>query len=75
MPLAYVLINVKPSKEKELLEGLRKLDGIIDARIVMGEFDILVTLERTTMKELNKIITSELRYLDNVESTQTLMAV
>lgn len=75
MPTAYVLINTNSGTEQELLKYLREMNAVKDARIVMGEFDIVATLECDTMKELKESITYELRNLDNVVSTQTLMAV
>ena len=75
MPTAYVLINTNAGTEQELLKELNKMDAVKDAHIVMGEFDIVATLECETIGELKKSITYELRYLDNLISTQTLLAV
>ena len=72
---SYVLINVNAGSELELLEGLKKMKSVKNANIVLGEFDIIVELEHNTMTDLNDYISNEIGYLDNVVSTQTLIAV
>jgi DNA-binding Lrp family transcriptional regulator len=75
MPTAYVLINTDSGTEKELLKDLRKIEAVQEAFIVLGEFDIIATLESNTMRELKDSINKKLRFLDNIVSTQTLLAV
>jgi DNA-binding Lrp family transcriptional regulator len=75
MPTAYVLINTNSGTEQDLLKNLRKIKAVKEAHIVMGEFDIIATLDSNTMIELKNSINNELRFLDNVVTTQTLLAV
>jgi DNA-binding Lrp family transcriptional regulator len=75
MPTAYVLINTNPGAETGLLGELRKMPAVRDARVVMGEYDVLATLDCNTMRELKECINLKVRYLDDIVSTNTLMAV
>jgi DNA-binding Lrp family transcriptional regulator len=75
MVTAYVLINSKVGSEIELLNGLKSIEAIEEARVVMGEYDVIAKLTCDTMHELKNYINLKLRYLDNVISTMTLMAV
>ena len=75
MPTAYVLISANPGAETGLLGELRKIHAVKEARIVMGEYDVLATLDCDTLRELKECINLQVRYLDNVVSTSTLMAV
>jgi DNA-binding Lrp family transcriptional regulator len=75
MPSAYVLINTNAGTEQNLLRELRKLDAVKEAKIVMGEYDIIATLDCETFPELKNCINNQVRYLDNISSTMTLMAV
>jgi DNA-binding Lrp family transcriptional regulator len=75
MVTAYVLINSKVGTEIELLNGLKEIESVEEARIVMGEYDVLAKLNCGNMYELKNCINNKLRYLDNVISTMTLMAV
>jgi DNA-binding Lrp family transcriptional regulator len=74
MPTAYVLINTNVGTETEFLKDLKKIDAVKNAHIVMGEYDVVATLECNTVQKLKECINLKLRYLDNVVSTMTLMA-
>jgi len=74
MPTAYVLINSEVGYEQNLLSDLRKLSKVEKADIVMGEYDVVATISCTSMSELKNCINNQVRYLDNVKSTMTLMA-
>lgn len=75
MPTAYVLINTNIGTEEALLSSLTKINAVQKAHIVMGEYDVVATVSCETMSELKDCINNQVRYLDNVESTRTLMAV
>ena len=74
MPTAYVLINSEVGYEQNLLSDLRKLSKVEKADIVMGEYDVVATISCASMSELKNCINNQVRYLDNVKSTMTLMA-
>jgi DNA-binding Lrp family transcriptional regulator len=75
MPTAYVLINTNMGTEQTLLKGLNEINGVKKAHIVMGEYDVVATVSCETMSELKDCINNKVRYLDDVTSTMTLMAV
>jgi DNA-binding Lrp family transcriptional regulator len=75
MVTAYVLINSKVGTEIELLNSLHEIDGVEEARIVMGEYDLIAKLTCDNMRELKNRINLKLRFLDNVISTMTLMTI
>ena len=75
MPSAYVLINTDVGTEQDLVKELQKIDAVKEAKIVMGEYDIVATVECPTFPELKKCINNQVRYLDNISSTMTLMTV
>ena len=75
MPSAYVLINTEVGTEQDLLKELQKIDAVRDAKIVMGEYDIVATVDCPSFPELKNCINNQVRYLDNISSTMTLMAV
>jgi DNA-binding Lrp family transcriptional regulator len=75
MPSAYVLINTNVGTEQGLLKELKKIDSVKDAKIVMGEYDIIATIDCETFPQLKNCINNQVRYLENISSTMTLMAV
>lgn len=74
MPLAYVLINVETGSDEEVLEGLKKVEGVVEAHTVYGVYDIIAKIEAGTMDKLKDIVAWEVRRLKNIRSTLTMIA-
>ncbi|MFW9780379.1 MAG: Lrp/AsnC family transcriptional regulator [Candidatus Heimdallarchaeota archaeon] len=75
MPSAFVLVNAEIGSEDEVLADLKKTIGVTGAWIVYGVYDIVAKVEADTMDELKEIITSNIRGLENVRSTLTMIVV
>ncbi|MFX0209777.1 MAG: Lrp/AsnC ligand binding domain-containing protein [Candidatus Heimdallarchaeota archaeon] len=75
MPAAFVLVNAEIGSEDEVLEDLKSTKGVVGAWIVYGVYDIVAKVEADTMDELKEIITTNIRGLDNVRSTLTMIVV
>ena len=73
MDEAFVLINCEPGQEPTILEQLRKIDDIVDAQGTYGVYDIVARIESDSKSQLNNIISDQIRKLDNVNSTLTLI--
>ena len=71
--MAYVIINVKAGTGEEVLEDLVKLEGVTEACLVYGIYDILCKIEVDNMDLLKEVVT-RIRKLNNVRLTQTLVA-
>ena len=71
--MAYVLINVELESECETLDELRKIEGVKEAHIVQGVYDIIAKVEAETWDKLKKIVTGKIRLLDKVRSTLTMI--
>jgi anthranilate phosphoribosyltransferase len=69
---AYVLIIAKSGFEKQVLEKLRKLKEIKDAKIVYGEYDIIAKIEVGDVSDLNDFLIEKVRNLE-IEKTSTLI--
>lgn len=75
MPLALVLINTEIGSEGELLETLRKMDVVEEAYMLYGVYDIVAKVNANSMEQLKDIIKWNMRRLDKVRSTTTMMVV
>ncbi len=75
MPAAFVLVNAEIGSEDDVLEDLKTTKGVVGAWIVYGVYDIVAKVEADTMDELKEIITTNIRGLDNVRSTLTMIVV
>jgi len=64
---------VQIGSEREVLEALRKVEGVVEAYVVYGVYDIVAKVKAESMDELREIVTYKIRRLDKVQSTQTMM--
>ncbi len=70
--MAYVLINMEVESECEVLEAVRKIEGVKEAHAVSGVYDIVLKVEAETMDKLKETVTWDVRWLNKVRSYITL---
>ncbi|HDM26766.1 MAG TPA: Lrp/AsnC family transcriptional regulator [Candidatus Bathyarchaeota archaeon] len=75
MPLAFVLINSEIGAEDEVLNALKKVEGVEEAYVVYGVYDIVAKIRAETMDKLREIVTWKIRRLNRVRSTLTMVVV
>lgn len=75
MPMAYVLITTESGAVNSVLESLKKIDSVKETYMVYGVYDIIAMVTAETMEKLKEIVTWNLRSLDKVRSTLTMIAV
>jgi len=68
----YVLIGCELGAENEILSKLLEMNRVKDAKIVYGDYDIVVEAETETEAQMDNLITKKIRKLDKVRSTMTL---
>lgn len=75
MPIAFVLINAEIGSEEDVLGQLKKVEGVQEAYTVYGVYDIIAKIEAATMDKLKEIITWNIRKLNKVRSTLTMIII
>ena len=75
MEKAYILIGCELGSESDIVEKVLKIDKVKDARVVYGDYDIVVEAETDTEAQMDNLITKKIRKLDKVRSTITLGVV
>jgi DNA-binding Lrp family transcriptional regulator len=73
VPTALVLMNTKIGSEADVLKELRKIESIEEALLVYGVYDIILRVESSSMAELKQTITWEIRKMDDVTATKTMI--
>ena len=73
MPQAYVLFNVGSGSEDQVLVDTRKINGVQEANVSYGVYDLLIKIRANSMEELKEVVTHKLRTIKNVRSTLTLI--
>jgi DNA-binding Lrp family transcriptional regulator len=74
MVRAFVMLHVDLGCERDVLRELREMDGVVEAYVVDGVYDVVVVLEAESLDDLRNVI-SKVRGMDNVQSTLTMIAV
>jgi len=72
---AFVLINVEAGSEDEVLSKLRNMKRVKAAYFVYGIYDLIANVEAETVEELKDAVLMEIRGLEKVASTVTLIEV
>ena len=75
MNISYVLVQSTIGHEMEVLSDLLKIDLIKEAKGTFGYYDILVKIEASSEKEIEIVITKNLRKVKNIISTTTLSVI
>ena len=75
MPTAYVLINYEIGTERNILNKLKNVPGIVEVSEVDGVYDIVVKIASDNLGSLKETITQHIRRIDTVRSTLTLIVV
>ena len=75
MPMAFVLINAEIGSEEEVLKELKKVEGVVEAFVVYGVYDVVAKIKSDTMDRLKDVVTWHVRRLNKVRSTLTMIVV
>jgi len=75
MPMAFVLINAEIGSEEEVMKELQKVEGVVEAYVVYGVYDVVAKIRADTMDKLKDVVTWHVRRLNKVRSTLTMIVV
>ena len=75
MEKAYILVGCELGAENEIVGKVLRLDKVKDARVVYGDYDIVVEAETDTESQMDSLITKKIRKIGKVRSTMTLGVV
>jgi DNA-binding Lrp family transcriptional regulator len=75
MPIAFVLINAEIGGEEEVLQAIKKVEGVEEAYTVYGVYDIIAKIRAETMNKLKETVTWHIRRINKVRSTLTMIVV
>jgi DNA-binding Lrp family transcriptional regulator len=73
MTEAFILINSNLGKEENLIKEIRKIDGIKEAHLILGIYDVIARIETKNMDLLKELIAFKIRRLKDVRSTLTMI--
>ena len=71
--LAFIMMNVKVGTDREVVGKLRAMKGVKEVYEVYAVYDIVAIVEAQTMEELNDLVNSEIRKIEHITSTNTII--
>lgn len=71
----FILINVQPGMESEVLSSMKQLEKVEEAFLVFGQYDLVVKIQTDTREELWNYIANVIRVTEGVEGTLTLFPI
>lgn len=75
MVRAYVMVVTASGTSPGLIPQIEAIEGVREAHVVAGDFDIVVELEAEEPSDLLPIVTRGLQGLDGVGHTRTYVAL
>ena len=73
MPKAYLMINTEIGSEPNVLETLKKLEGVEEAHSLFGIYDIIASLKADTINRLKWLITKRIGKIEKISAKLTLI--
>ncbi|MEM2874821.1 MAG: Lrp/AsnC ligand binding domain-containing protein [Candidatus Hadarchaeales archaeon] len=74
MPMAIVLIDAHAGTVRDIMEGLKKINGVVEAYGVTGPHDIVVKIELGRFEDIAETVSQVIHKLPGVKNTLTMFA-
>jgi DNA-binding Lrp family transcriptional regulator len=75
MPTAYVLLNCDLGAEGDIINKIKQVPEVMEVTHIIGVYDIIVRVSSDDMFKLRKIIKMNLKHIDKVRSTLTMIVI
>ena len=72
---AYILIETAVGKTKEVVEALRKLEGVQAVDPVTGPYDVVVVVEGVDLNAIGDLVTGSIHPIGGITRTVTCLTV
>ena len=70
---AFVLCKLAPGKEQKAVQKIRSIAGVTEVFMTFGGWDVILAAEADTIDKLSGLIVSQVRGVDGVSGTETLV--
>ena len=72
---AFILINAQTGGITDAVSNLKKLDGVKEAYMTFGPYDIVVTIEGKDIHEIGDILANQIQPIPRIIETLTCLVV
>ncbi len=73
--IGFVLIDIEPTREKEVYQKLTKIKDIVELYPLFGEYDLIAKVEADSYDAIGKLVVAKIRSIEGVKATKTLARV
>jgi len=73
MRSAYVLLTVETGKIPKVLTDLPGITGVVESYALVGVYDVICKIEAESLQDLKNVIAREIRGIDGINATMTLV--
>lgn len=71
----YVLVNTRAGEERDVVNQIRGVPGIVRADITFGPYDVIIEVQAADLTSLGKLVYGTIRATPGVLDTLTCLAV
>ena len=75
MVRAFIMVKTAAGKSEDLLASIRETEGVDEAHIVAGQYDIIVEAVSDEVYDLMHSVATEVRGSDGVSDTKTYICL
>jgi DNA-binding Lrp family transcriptional regulator len=72
---AYILVKIRTGGIHEVVRNLQRINGVTEANMTFGPYDAVAVIEAEDLKNLGRILDSEIQPIPGVLETLTCLAV
>ena len=70
---AFILLDVNPGKDEEVVEDVRKIPRVREAHRVFGVYDIIIEAEVKDKEGLRNLVSKNIATISGVRSSLTMI--
>ncbi|RLN01836.1 Lrp/AsnC family transcriptional regulator [Haloarcula sp. Atlit-7R] len=75
MVSAFIMVKTAAGKSEDLLATVRDAEGITEAHIVAGQYDIIAEATGTEVYDIMQSVSGHIRDLNGVDDTRTYICL
>ena len=72
MQKAFICVTAKPASVQKVLEEVKAVEGVEEANMVFGAYDVCFSVKKENLDELKHVLTENISRINDVRATLTL---
>ena len=68
METAFIFIRTSPGQEETIANQLKRIDGVDEAYVVFGEYDVVAKVHALTREAINSLVVNRVQKIDGLKN-------